>query len=121
MKKKITPPENGFRAYFLRLFGKYDLRNERQFNYFWKCLIFIALVIVVAILALGHIYTFGLDGTFLLLVLFGGAILLVDGIKLFLAPKGRWRTALYAIEAVFAASRRNSEFVRESMSSFMAS
>lgn len=104
MKKKHTPPENAFRAYFLRLFDKYDLRNERQFNYFWKCLIFIALVIVVAILALGHIYTFGLDGMFLLLAFFGGALLLVDGLKLFLAPKGRWRTALYAIEAVFASS-----------------
>ena len=104
MKKKLTPPENGFRAYFLRLFDKYDLRNERQFNYFWKCLIFIALVIVVAILALGHIYTFGLGGTFLFLALFGGALLLVDGLKLFLAPKGGWRTTLYAMEAVFAAS-----------------
>ncbi len=104
MNKKLTPPENAFRAYFLRLFDKYDLRNERQFNYFWKCLIFIALVIVVAILALGHIYTFGWDGMFLLLAFFGGALLLVDGLKLFLAPKGRWRTALYAIEAVFASS-----------------
>ena len=104
MKKKLKSPENPFRAYFLRLFGKYDLRNERQFNYFWKCLIFIALVIVVAILALGHIYAFGVDEVFLLLVCFGGALLIIDGLKLFLSPQGKLRTALYVMEALFAAS-----------------
>ena len=104
MKKKLNLPENSFRAYFVRLFDKYDLRNERQFNYFWKCLIFIALTIVVATLALGHVYTFGADGMFLLLICFGGALLLVDGLKLFLAPQGKWRKTFYAIEALFASS-----------------
>lgn len=104
MRKKSKAPENTFRAYFLRLFDKYDLRNERQFHYFWKWIIFIALAIVLATLALGHIYTFGVNGMFLLLVCFGGALLLVDGLKLFLDPKGKWRTTFYAIEALFAAS-----------------
>mgnify|MGYP002509463714 CR=1 FL=1 len=104
MKKKFNSPENSFRTYFLRLFDKYDLRNERQFHYFWKCLIFIALVIVVVSLALGHIHTFGADDMFLWLALFGGALLLVDGAKLFFTPQGKWKTTLYAIEALFASS-----------------
>ncbi len=104
MKRKQKPQKNDIRAYFLRLFDKYDLRNERQFHYFWKCLIFIALVIVESILVLGHLYRFGLDGMCVLLLCFGSALLLVDGVKLFLSPRGRWRVALYAIEAVFACS-----------------
>ena len=104
MKNKNNPSENAFRAYFLRLFDKYDLRNEGQFNYFWKCLIFIALVIVVAILVLRHLYRLSVDTMFLLLVCFGGALLLVDGVKLFLASKGKLKTTLYVIEAIFAAS-----------------
>ena len=104
MKKKHNSPENGFRAYFLRLFDKYDLRNERQFNYFWKWMIFIALVVVLVSLALGHLNAYGVNAMFVLLACFGGALLLVDGLKLFLAPKGKWRTALYAIEALFASS-----------------
>ena len=104
MKKKLNSPENGFRAYFLRLFDKYDLRNERQFNYFWKWMIFIALVVVLVSLALGHLNAYGVNAMFVLLACFGGALLLVDGLKLFLAPKGKWRTTLYAIEAVFASS-----------------
>ncbi|MBQ7369042.1 MAG: sensor histidine kinase [Clostridia bacterium] len=102
--RKNKPQKTDFRAYFLRLFDKYDLRNERQFHYFWKCLIFIALVIVEITLVLGHLYKFGFDNRFVLLLCFGGALLLVDGGKLFLAPRGKLRVALYAIEAVFACS-----------------
>lgn len=104
MKKNPKTNENAFRAYFLRLFDKYDLRNERQFNYFWKCLIFVTLVIVVTTLALGHVHTFGLDSMFVLLLCFGGALVLTDGLKLLLAPKGKARVLLYALEAVFACS-----------------
>ena len=103
MKKKAKTTENAFRAYFLRLFGKYDLRNERQFHYFWKCLIFSALVIVVAILALGHVYTFGVDYRFVLLLCFGGALLIVDGLKILLSSHGKLRKSLYVLEASFAA------------------
>ncbi len=102
--KKTKNGENAFRAYFLRLFDKYDLRNERQFHYFWKTLIFCALVVVVSILALGHIYTVGVDYRLGLLLGFSVALLVVDGCKLLLSPRGKLRTTLYAMEALFACS-----------------
>lgn len=100
--KKTKNGENTFRAYFLRLFDKYDLRNERQFHYFWKILIFCALVVVVSILTLGHIYTVGIDYRLALLLGFSVALLVVDGCKLLLSPRGKRRTVLYVLEAVFA-------------------
>ena len=42
--KRERSEERGLRAYFLRLFGKYDIRDEKQFVLFGKWLILIVLV-----------------------------------------------------------------------------
>ncbi len=59
--KKEKPPRSergeSIRAYFVRLFGKYDFRNEEQFLYFGKWLIFILLLLVEGLALLD-----GLDG-----------------------------------------------------------
>ncbi len=53
--------ENKIRAYFVRLFGKYDFRNEGQFLYFVKWLTFILLLLVELLILLK-----GLEGLYLL-------------------------------------------------------
>ena len=49
-KKYEKTEERGLRVYFLRLFGKYDFRNEKQFVSFGKWLIFIVLMMVEALM-----------------------------------------------------------------------
>ena len=51
-------PEKGFRNYFVKLFEKYDVRNERQFITFGKWLLFIILVLVELLALVGHILAF---------------------------------------------------------------
>ena len=54
MKKNNAPrgEEHRFRAYFVRLFEKYNIRNEEQFLRIGKRLIFIILVLVESFIVL---------------------------------------------------------------------
>lgn len=52
--RKERGEDGKIRAYFERLFSKYDVRNEQQFALFGKWLIFILLLIVQSLLLLQH-------------------------------------------------------------------
>ncbi len=62
IKEKWTERGEAIRAYFVRLFGKYDFRNERQFLYFGKWLIFISLALVEALVVLQGVESFSARG-----------------------------------------------------------
>ncbi len=62
MKEKWTERGEAIRAYFVRLFGKYDFRNEQQFLYFGKWLIFILLALVEALVVLRGMEDFSARG-----------------------------------------------------------
>ena len=66
--------ERGLRAYFVRLFGKYDIRDEKQFISLGKWLIFVVLVIVEALILLQHLYEFSERGGWGMLL----AVLIVE-------------------------------------------
>ncbi len=96
--------EKGFRASFLRVFGKYDLRNERQFVFFCKWLIFIVIVLVVGFIFMQHCMEFEARGgwtAFFWLVAVSGTLVLAEGLKLFIV-KGRARVVLYILDALSA-------------------
>ncbi len=96
--------EKGFRASFLRVFGKYDLRNERQFVFFCKWLIFIVIVLVVGFIFTQHCMEFEARGgwtAFFWLVAVSGTLVLAEGLKLFIV-KGRARVVLYILDALSA-------------------
>lgn len=105
--EKISEKE-GFRAGFVRLFGRYDFRNEEHFLHFGKWLIFVILVLVESLLLLQC-----LDGVlkkedewwkFFLLLGIEGALGLSMGIKLFVAKKTPTKIALYILDVIAACS-----------------
>ena len=57
-KKNRVGEENKIRAYFVRLFGRYDFRNEEQFRYFGKWLFFILLLLVETLVLLQQLGDF---------------------------------------------------------------
>ncbi len=112
-KKKRAPnakhnergEENKIRAYFVRLFGKYDFRNEQQFLYFGKWLIFTLLLLVELLAVLQRLdgfYEKGGWGSFLMLL----AVVFVLSVSValqFFAVRGiKGRMTFYVIDVVAA-------------------
>ncbi|MBQ8684994.1 MAG: sensor histidine kinase [Clostridia bacterium] len=104
-KPRRSGEERGLRAYFVRLFGKYDIRDEKQFITLGKWLIFIVLVIVELLIILQHIYDFSQNGGWGMLL----AILIVESsltlssvMKFFVVRKGKGRIAFYLFDVVAA-------------------
>lgn len=90
---------------FGRLLGKYDFRNEEQFTFFWKLLIFIVLLFVEGLVLLEHINNFKGNGGWLTLsaIIFMASILtLSEGLKLFVVKEGKTRVLFYALDAFVA-------------------
>ncbi|MBR2374697.1 MAG: hypothetical protein IKA88_00195 [Clostridia bacterium] len=108
-KKAKNKTEKGedkrLRSYFVRLFGKYDFRNERQFLFFGKWLIFIVLVIVEALMLLQQLDRFeewgGWKNFFALLVL-ESALTLSVALKLFVIKHTAGRMIFNVLDAVLA-------------------
>lgn len=95
--------ENKFRAYFIRLFGKYDLKNEQQFLRFGKWLIFIVIVLVELLIIGQALNEFFLKGSWKILVatLAMGTLLISSQVlKLFLSKKERIRSLFYLIDII---------------------
>ena len=67
--KKDKQEKRDLRSSFLRLFGKYDVRNEQQFIYFGKWLIFLVLVFVEALILLQNLYSAIKGGAWAMLVI----------------------------------------------------
>ncbi len=93
--------EKGIRAYFVRLFGKYDFRNEKQFLYFGKWMIFILLLLVEALALLQVLDGFYGGGWGRFIVCLGIVFLLTLSSALHLfAARGKWRIIFYVLDMV---------------------
>lgn len=103
--KKDKQEKRDLRSSFLRLFGKYDVRNEQQFIYFGKWLIFLVLVFVESLILLQNLYSFIKNGgwTMLVTVLALETVLTVSqALKLFAVKNKKIRTAFYVLDAMVA-------------------
>jgi len=104
-KKELTAKENKgvIRSYFLRLFGKYDIRHEEQFVSMAKWTIFIVLVVVEAMILLDHIDKFHARGGWD--ILFGILLLefvltLSEALKFFIVKNRNARIVLYILDGI---------------------
>ena len=96
--------ENFIRSYFVRLFGKINFKNEAQFLYFGKWLVFFALLIIEVLMFVQQIDEFkGEKGWIKLVVLLSLAIVLTasEAVQLF-AVRGKAKFVFYSIDAVAA-------------------
>ena len=106
MAREQRGDEKGLRAYFVRLFGKYDFRNESQFVFFGKWLIFIVLLFVELLILLQQLDGFSENGGWgnliaLLVVVF--VLTLSEALDLFaLKKKNKGKIVFYIFEAVSA-------------------
>ena len=105
-KKRIEKGEkNRIRAYFVRLFGKYDFRNEQQFLFFGKWLLFIVLIVVELFLIWQHIVDFQRNGGWkwlIALLALEGVLTTSEALNLFAVKDEKKRIVFYVIDA-FAA------------------
>lgn len=111
-KEKKTPKrtvargeENKLRAYFLRLFGKYDFRNEQQFLFFGKWLLFVLLTLMELLLIWQHVVDFEVNGGWpwlIALVTLEGVLTTSEALNLFVVKDGRKRIVFYVINACAA-------------------
>ena len=96
--------ENKLRAYFLKLFGKWNVRDEKQFEHFAKWLIYVCYIVMEAFIVLEHIYYFDERGrwpTFIVLIVVGGVLLLSEALKLFVV-KEKGKPVFYVVAVVAA-------------------
>ncbi len=102
MKRNKQKSERGeaIRAYFVRLFGKYDFRNEQHFLHFGKWLIFIVLLLVEGLALLQQIDLYLKGGGWLSLLFVCcviSALTLSMALQLFVV-KGRGKITFYVFE-----------------------
>lgn len=97
--------ESRLRAYFVRLFGKYDFRNEGQFIFFGKWLIFILLLFVELLTVLQQIDGFpdnGGWGNFIALLVVIFVLTVSEALDLFAVKKNKAKVVFYIFEAASA-------------------
>ena len=104
-KQSERKEEKRLRAYFVRLFGKYDIRNETQFVIFGKWLIFIVLILVETLIFMQHLDDyFQPKGwkIFIAILTVSTLLTLSEGLKSFVITKGKIRALFYTIDALAA-------------------
>ncbi len=95
---------DSLRAYFVRLFGRYDFRNEEHFLRFGKWLIFILVVLVECLLILQQLsecLRFGGWWRFIVVASVVVALAVSIGLQFFVA-KGKGKIVFYALDVVAA-------------------
>ena len=93
------------RTYFLRLFGKYDLRDKEQFIRFGKWLIFIVLIVMETFLLLQHLSDFMANGgwmQFFMLLAVESTLTISQAMKLFVVKNNKVRIPFYVLDAIAA-------------------
>lgn len=102
-KKNRVGEENKLRAYFVRLFGRYDFRNEEHFLHFMKWLFFILLLLVEGLVLLQQLDLFLDRRKWLNLLACVSVVLTLTlsmALQLFAVKGRRARNAFYAIDAI---------------------
>ena len=92
-------------AYFLRLFGKYDIRNEAKFIQFGKWFIFTVLIFVEIFILLQYFGRAGKNLDFGITMLLVGAefvLTLAEALTLFAMNRGASRTLFFIVDAIAA-------------------
>ncbi len=96
---------DALRAYFVRLFGKYDFRNEEHFLYFGKWLSFILLLLVESLIVLqlvdGVAEKGGVARLFIVLSIVV-ALSISMSVQLFAVKKVNVKLGFYAVNAIAA-------------------
>ncbi len=103
INKARKSEERGLRAYFVRLFNRYDIRDEKQFVMLGKWLIFLLLLVVEALILLQHLYEFSLRGgwgTLFAIVSVETALTLSSAMKFFIVQKKKGRLGFYLFDVV---------------------
>ncbi len=103
-QEKRVERGDSIRAYFVRLFGKYDFRNEAHFLYFGKWLVFILVLLVECLLLLQQLGDcIREEGWWRFTVVACVVVALAVSIALqFFAVKGRGRIFFYIFDVVAA-------------------
>lgn len=104
-KERAEEKEKRLRAYFLRLFGKYNFRNEQQFLLFGKWLIFLALTTMELLLLWQYVVHFQENGGLPRLIVFlalAFVLSLSEAVNLFVVKNERLRTTLYAADVLLS-------------------
>ena len=94
-----------FKNYFVRLFGKYDFRNEGQFLVFAKWLLYSLLIFVEILLFWQQWDNWGTSKgriTNIILLSFEGVLLLSEGLKFFVFQNGHRQTAFFVTNIISA-------------------
>ena len=97
--------ENRIRNYFVRLFGKYDFRNEKQFTIFAKVLLYVLLILVEVLMLWQQV---GLWQTnkgrilFICLLSCTGALTVSEGLRLFVFKYGKKDVPFSILDVVFS-------------------
>ncbi len=102
--EKRSERGDALRAYFVRLFGKYDFRNEAHFLYFGKWLVFILVCLVECLLLLQQLSECIVGGKWWLLIVVASVVLALSvsiGLQFFVA-KGRAKLFFYGVDVVAA-------------------
>ena len=97
--------EKSLRAYFVRLFGKYDFRNEGQFISFCKWLLYILLLLVEGLVIWQQLTTAidsGKWGMFVALLIVVAVLTLSEALMLFAVPRSRGKIVFYIFDALAA-------------------
>lgn len=105
VSKKEKSEKRDLRSSFLRLFGKYDVRNEQQFIYFGKWLIFLVLVFVEILILGQYLYAFTRRGGWAMLIAIVGLETLLtvsQSLKLFAVKNGKVKMVFYILDLVAA-------------------
>ncbi len=102
--EKRSERSEAIRAYFVRLFGKYDFRNEEHFLHFGKWLIFILVAVVECLLILQQLNEcIRLGGWWRLIVVSAVMLALTVSIGIeFFVAKGRAKIFFYVVDVVAA-------------------
>ncbi len=104
-KKTEKVEESKIRAYFVSLFGKYDLRNEKQFLFFGKWLIFIFLMLIELLVVLQGIERLidgGRWGNMILRLSLVGVLTASMAVQLFAVRGVKGKLAFYIIDSLSA-------------------
>ena len=95
------------RLYFLRLFEKYDLRNEKQFVLLGKWLIFIVIAFMEILILFQHLSDFVNSGglaVFLSIIIVEFLLPLSEVLKLFVVKKEKSKLVFYILDMMLASS-----------------
>ena len=96
--------KNPIRSYFVHLFGKINFKNEAQFLYFGKWLVFLFLIVVEVLMMLQQIDEFKKENGWIKLVVLLALVITLtssEGVQLFFV-RGRARFVFYTIDALVA-------------------